>query len=38
VLSALEGRWPTQFLQYAASTVFIVAMDRAIAGPRDLAR
>jgi hypothetical protein len=38
VLSALEGRWPTQFLQYAASTVFIVAMDRAIGGPRDLAR
>jgi hypothetical protein len=38
VLSALQGRWPTQFLQYAASTVFIVAMDRAIGGPRDLAR
>jgi len=30
VLSALEGRWPTQFLQYAASTIFIVALDRAI--------
>ena len=38
VLSALEGRWPTQFLQYAASTVFIVALSRAIGGPRDLAR
>ena len=38
VLSAVEGRWPTQFLQYTASTVFIVAMDRAIGGPRDLAR
>ena len=30
VLSAREGRWPTQFLQYAASTVFIVALDRSI--------
>jgi hypothetical protein len=30
VLSALAGRWPTQFLQYAASTVFIVAMGRAL--------
>jgi hypothetical protein len=38
VLSALQGRWPTQFLQYAASTVFIVALDRAIGGRRDLAR
>jgi hypothetical protein len=38
VLSALDGRWPTQFLQYAASTVFIVAMQRAIEGPRDAAR
>ena len=38
VLSALAGRWPTQFLQYAASAVFIVAMDRAMRGSRDLAR
>ena len=37
-LSALAGRWPTQFLQYAASAVFIVAMDRAMRGSRDLAR
>jgi hypothetical protein len=34
VLSALGGRWPTQFLQYAASTVLIIAMGRAISGPR----
>ena len=38
VLSALAGHWPTQFLQYAASTVFIVTLDRAIGGPRGLAR
>ena len=38
VLSALAGQWPTQFLQYAASTVFIVAMDRAMGGPRARAR
>jgi hypothetical protein len=38
VLSALDGRWPTQFLQYAASTVLIVAMARVIEGPRDAAR
>jgi hypothetical protein len=30
VLSALEGQWPTRFLQYAASTLLIVAMGRAI--------
>jgi len=30
VLSALEGRWPTHFLQYAASTILIVALDRSI--------
>jgi UDP-N-acetylmuramyl pentapeptide synthase len=34
VLSALAGRWSTQFLQYAASTVFIVAMGRVTAAPR----
>jgi hypothetical protein len=34
VLSALGGRWPTQFLQYAASTVLIVAMGRVLTGPR----
>jgi hypothetical protein len=38
VLSALDGRWPTQFVQYAASTVFIVAMGRVIEGTRDAAR
>jgi Cu/Ag efflux pump CusA len=30
VLSALDGRGPTHFLQYAASTVLIVVMDRAL--------
>jgi len=38
VISAVEGDYPTRFLQFAASTVFIVALDRAIGGPRDLAR
>jgi hypothetical protein len=28
VLSALKGQWPTQFLQYAASTLLIVALGR----------
>jgi hypothetical protein len=30
VLSARAGHWPTQFLQYAASTVLIVTMGRAL--------
>lgn len=30
VLSALEGGYPTRFLQYAASTIFIVTLDRAL--------
>ncbi len=30
LLSALEGRWPTQFLQYAASTVFIVNLEHVL--------
>jgi hypothetical protein len=34
VLSALAGRWPTQFLQYAASTLLIVAMSRSMHGAR----
>lgn len=38
VRSALDGRWPTQFLQYAASTVLIIAMGRVIEGPREAAR
>jgi len=37
VLSALAGRWPTQFLQYAASTLLIVAMSRSMHGARALA-
>src|SRR5262245_56998611 len=32
VISAIEGAWPTHFLQYAASTILIVTMDRAFAG------
>jgi hypothetical protein len=27
-LAGLTGQWPTRFLQYAASTVLIVTMDR----------
>jgi hypothetical protein len=38
VLSALAGQWPTQFLQYAASTLLIVAMGRTIRSPREGAR
>jgi hypothetical protein len=38
VLAALQGHWPTQFLQYAASTIFIVALDRGIGGRRGVAR
>jgi hypothetical protein len=30
VLSALAGQWPTRFLQYAASTLLIVALGRTI--------
>jgi hypothetical protein len=30
VLAALEGQWPTRFLQYVASTLLIVALGRAI--------
>jgi len=33
VLSARAGHWPTQFLQYAASTVLIVVMGRALRAP-----
>lgn len=36
VLSAWAGRWPTQFLQYAASTWLIVAMSRSMQGVRAL--
>jgi hypothetical protein len=30
LLSALAGYWPTQFLQYAASTLLILALGRAL--------
>jgi|SRR5580700_4897457 hypothetical protein len=30
VLAALAGQWPTRFLQYAASTLLIVALGRTI--------
>ena len=34
VLAALEGQWPTRFVQYAASTLLIVALGRALSvGP-----
>ena len=35
VLSAVEGEYPTRFVQYAASTLLIVLLDRALsqAGP-----
>jgi hypothetical protein len=31
LMSALQGEWPTRFLQFAASALLIVAMDRALA-------
>lgn len=34
VISALEGDYPTRFLQYAASTVLVVMMDRALSRAR----
>ena len=33
-LAALDGAWPTRFLQYAASTLLIVAMGHALQGPK----
>lgn len=30
VMSAMAGEWPTRFLQYALSTLLIVALDRAL--------
>jgi hypothetical protein len=30
VISVLDGKWPTHFLQYAASTILIVALDRSL--------
>ena len=34
VISAVEGEYPTRFLQYAASTILIVALDRALSQTR----
>jgi hypothetical protein len=34
VISAIEGDYPTRFLQFAASTVLIVMMDRALSRAR----
>jgi hypothetical protein len=34
LLSAVHGEWPTRFLQYAASALLIVTMDRALAAAR----
>ena len=31
LVSALSGEWPTRFLQFAASALLIVALDRALA-------
>jgi hypothetical protein len=31
LMSALSGEWPTRFLQFAASALLIVALDRALA-------
>ncbi|HUL18425.1 MAG TPA: hypothetical protein VLV29_04090 [Steroidobacteraceae bacterium] len=33
LLAALGGEWPTRFLQYAASALLIVLMDRALGAP-----
>lgn len=30
VMAAMAGEWPTRFLQYAVSTLLIVALDRAL--------
>jgi len=37
LLAALAGDWPTRFLQYAASALLIVGMDRALAAPASAA-
>ena len=34
LMSALSGEWPTRFLQFAASVLLIVALDRALAQAR----
>ena len=37
-LAALSGEWPTRFLQYAASALLIVLMDRALRARATAAR
>ena len=34
LLSAMQGEWPTRFLQYAASALLIVTMDRTLVQSR----
>ena len=34
VISAVEGEYPTRFLQFAASTVLVVMLDRALSPAR----
>jgi NADH:ubiquinone oxidoreductase subunit 6 (subunit J) len=34
LMSAMHGEWPTRFLQYAASALLIVTMDRALTAAR----
>jgi NADH:ubiquinone oxidoreductase subunit 6 (subunit J) len=34
LMSVMHGEWPTRFLLYAASTLLIVTMDRALAAAR----
>jgi hypothetical protein len=38
LLAALAGEWPTRFLQYGASALLIVLMDRALGAPGSAAR
>ena len=38
VLSAMQGEWPTRFLQYAASALLIVIMDRTLRARREAAQ
>jgi hypothetical protein len=34
LISAMQGEWPTRFLQYAASALLIVTLDHALAPAR----
>jgi hypothetical protein len=38
VMAAMQGTWPTRFLQYAAGALLIVLMDRALQSPQSLQR